>query len=394
MNIFQKKASSAVQATPQSSIRVFFLIRSLGHGGAERQLIELVKGMDKSRFIITVAVFYDDGALGDELKHLPGVEFVSLNKRGRWDFPAFLWRLFLQVHRSQPHIVHGYMGTANELSLLLGKIVGAKVVWGLRVSNLDFSLYDWADAWEFKIGAWLSRFVTLIIVNSHAGLEYHARYGYQSARMHVISNGIDTNRFAPDPAAGQRLRREWNIVADQALIGLVGRLDPQKDHTTFLSAAALLRQEMQNVRFVCVGRGAEEYQQTLQALAGNLGISDSVIWADATNDVRAVYNALDIATSSSAYGEGFSNVIGEAMACGIPCVVTDVGDSGMIVGDASRIVSPARPDALVAAWREILSLPGDCRRDLSAQCRERIRTQFSTQRLVDRTEQLFENIAL
>src|SRR6266511_1095274 len=130
-------------------IRLLFLIRALNTGGAQRQLTELVKGLDKTRFAVTVATFYDGGALRSEIDDLGGVNVLSLHKRDRWDLLPFLWRLICLVREVKPQIVHGYMDVANELGLLMARMVGARAVSGLRASNMDLSRYDWAAAWGF-----------------------------------------------------------------------------------------------------------------------------------------------------------------------------------------------------------------------------------------------------
>lgn len=366
-------------------IRLCFLIRSLDRGGAERQLTELIKGLDRSRFAVTVATFYDGGALRPEIESTEGVQVLSLHKKGRWDALPSLWRLAQIIRQVKPQIVHGYLAVANELALM-GRLAGAKVVWGLRASNVDFSRYDWFSAWSFRIAAWLSRFTDLIVVNSHAGKRHHVAQGYCGTRMLVIHNGFDTARFHPDDEAGRRMRRAWGIGAHERLIGLVGRLDPMKDHPTFLRAAVLLARARQDVRFVCVGDGPVSYRRELQALATELGLGERLVWAGALSDMRAVYNALDIATSSSSFGEGFSNVTGEAMACGVPCVVTDVGDSATIVGNSGQIVPPGAPPALLAAWERLLDLPIEDRAALGRAARERIVDEYSLQQLVCKTE--------
>ena len=373
-------------------IRVFFLIRTLYFGGAERQLVELVKGMDKTRFDITVATFYDGGQLRPELERIEGVKVLSLCKKGRWDIFPFLWRLKRAVRAAQPQVMHGYMGMSNELTLMMGKIAGAKVVWGLRVSNIDFSNYDWLSTWLFRIGAWCSRFADLIIVNSYAGEQHHIGQGYCGARMMVIPNGIDTERFRPDCEARQQMRYEWRVAQNERVIGLVGRLDPMKDHPSFLRAAALLTQKLHDVRFVCVGDGPSPYMRELRGLAEKLDLGARLIWASVRNDMAAVYNAFDLATSASSYGEGFSNAIGEAMACGVPCVVTDVGDSAIIVGNTGQIVPSHCPEALATAWTRLLDLPCEQRAALSKAARERLVREYNVQQLIHKTESMLVSI--
>ena len=152
-----------------------------------------------------------------------------------------------------------------------------------------------------------------------------------------------------DRASGSRLRASWRVPERSLLIGIVARLDPMKDHQTFLRAAAILANSRADARFVCIGAGPERYTSDLKTLAGELGIGDKVIWPGLIlHDMPAAYNALDICCSSSAFGEGTSNAIAEAMACGVPCVVTDVGDSKLIVGDMGILVPPKNPEALSA----------------------------------------------
>jgi glycosyltransferase involved in cell wall biosynthesis len=202
--------------------------------------------------------------------------------------------------------------------------------------------------------------------------------------MIVIHNGIDTERYRPDEAARLRMRAKWGL-RDQVLIGLVGRLDIMKDHPTFLRAAAEIARASRGVRFVCIGAGPEEYRKELEALSMSLGIADQLIWTGELKDMAAAYNALDLLASSS-YGEGFPNVIGEAMACGIPCVATDVGDSALIVGNTGTVVPPKDPLSLARAWQQWLSLGADRRRAQGARARERIESNFNVKRMLARTE--------
>lgn len=375
-------------------IRLLLIIRSLNQGGAERQLVELVRGLDKSRFAVTVATFYDGGKLRPELERFERVKVCSLHKKGRWDILPFLFRLERLVLQLRPHIIYASMGVSNELGLLAGRTVGARVAWGLRASNVDFSRYGWASQWSFRVGAWLSRFADLIIANSYAGKQHQIAQGYHGKRMIVIPNGIDTGRFYPDREGGRRLREEWRIEDGRALIGLVGRLDPMKDHPTFLRAATLLRKERPHVRFVCVGDGPEAYSRELAALAEALDLSEHLIWAGARSgsDMPSVYSALDIACSSSSDGEGTSNAIAEAMACEVPCVVTCVGDAARLVGKSEQIVPPRNPAALSAALQRLLDLPCEQRAAIGKEAREHIVKEYSVTLLASRTESALINL--
>ena len=371
-------------------IKILFLTRSLNRGGSERQLIELVKGMDKSLFSISVVTLYDGGALRPEMEAVEEVRTLSAGKKGRWDIGYFR-RLLRIVKSIRPAIVHGYRGVANESALIAGKRCGAKVVWGLRGSDKNFALYNWLTGLSFRTGAWLSRFADLVIVNSENGKNQYIARGYCPTRMMVIPNGIDVIRFRPDSQAAQKLRDQWGIAQGERLIGLVGRLDPVKDHSTFLKAAALLCKEREDVRFICVGDGPADLTRQLREQATALGLDSRLIWAGASTEMPAVYSALDIATSTST-SEGFPNVIGEAMACETPCVVTDAGDSAAIVGQSEQIVVAGDASSVVAGWNYLLNMTDEERQQVGRAARQRIVEDYSTEQLIKTTQAALSNL--
>lgn len=373
-------------------VRVAFLIRALVYGGAERQLVNLVCGLDRKMFEPVVLVFYGGAPLEGELIR-KGIRVVSLGKKGRWDLWGFLWRLIRVLRELQPDILHSYLVDSNNITALVKPLFPRmRVVWGVRASNMDMAQYDLVARLSFLLSRFLARRADLIVVNSYAGRDYHAARGYPAEKMVVVPNGIDTHRFYPDRALGVHVREEWGVPRDVPLIGLVGRLDPMKGHPTFLRAASLLARKQDYVRFVCVGEGPEAYSRELHSLARELGLDGRLIWANARGDMPGVYNALDIASSSS-YGEGFPNVIGEAMACGVPCVVTDVGDSAWLLDGAGRVVPPGDPQALAEAWTDLLSLPVAERLAMGVAARQRVMEKFSVDNLVDETSRLLRELA-
>jgi glycosyltransferase involved in cell wall biosynthesis len=206
--------------------------------------------------------------------------------------------------------------------------------------------------------------------------------------MMVVPNGIDIDRFKPDHSAGLRVRDEWGIDEKTVSIGLVGRLDPMKDHTTFLQAVKIFDQKECSVRFVCIGDGKEPYKSEIHSLCMTLGLNGSLIWTGVRSDMPAVYSALDIVTSTSSYGEGFSNVIGEAMACGVPCVVTDVGDSAIIVGETGVIVPPEDSQALADGWRRMLKRLNDKSYSIKEIARARIVSHYNSEIFIQKTSRM------
>jgi glycosyltransferase involved in cell wall biosynthesis len=371
-------------------IRVFFLIRSLEIGGAERQLVEIARGLDKNKFAVTVATFYDGGAFRPEMEAIEGVRLMSLGKGGRWDVFPFLRNLWKAVRANPPDVLFGDMSPANELGWVVGRIAGAKVVWAVQSSDVDFSYYGWLPAFLHALGARLSASADLIIANSNAGRRSHEESGYSADRMIVIHNGIDTAAYRPDRQAGARVRARWNVGPEEKLIGLAARLDPMKDHANFLRAAAILAEERPDARFACVGTGPEGYARRLRDLDAALGVG--AIWAGARRDMPAVFSALDLACCSSDSGEGFPNAIAEAMACGVPCVATKVGDLSLLLGGTGVIVPPRDSRALAAGMKEMLerldSNEESCRRS----ARQRIVSEFDVSRLTERTSAALEGL--
>jgi glycosyltransferase involved in cell wall biosynthesis len=285
------------------------------------------------------------------------------------------------VRAERPDVIHGYMGIANELASVFAALQGCQSAWGIRASDKDFSQYDRLAQVSFRLGALFSRFADVIIANSEAGRTYYGSHGYKTGAMHVVPNGIDCNRFKPDESARARVRGEWGFGPGERLVGLVARLDPMKDHENFLRAAARVATRHPEVRFVCVGGGPAKLNDRYRALAGSLGLSDKLLWAGARDDMAAIHNALDIVVLSSAFGEGFPNAIGEAMATGRPCAVTKVGDAELIVGDTGCAVPPSDPSALADAIERLLGLDRAQMESMQKRARQRIIENFSTERL-------------
>ena len=360
--------------------KITFLIRSLEQGGAERQLIVLAAGLAERDWKVTVITFYK-GSFDAELRQ-KGVEVLCAEKQGRWALLGFLRRLLSIIKREDPLILHSYLTVGNIIATLIKLFIPKiKVVWGVRASDMKLENYDWTARATDRLEACLAWIPSLVIVNSKAGQEHLIRRGFPVSKIVVIPNGIDTGRFCPDADARKSIRGEWNISDDEVLVGLIARVDPMKDHPNFLKAAALVSSRFSNVRFVCVGDGEKIYRDRVQALGKCLGLEGRLIWEAGRQDVQAVYNALDIAVSSSVT-EGFSNTICEAMASGVPCVATDVGDSSLIIGKTGAIVPAQDAEFLAEGIIKIIS-EGTL---VSEMIRAEITNNFSVESLVLMTE--------
>lgn len=375
-------------------MRVLFLIRSLEVGGAERQLIVLTGGLRRRGVDVKVLKFYEGGPLEAQLG-AAGVPVRTVGKRGRWDVTRFISRLVAIVREENPDVFHSYLVDANVVAALARPAMprATRVVWGLRDGQRDLTGYDPFIRSMRHVQLALAHVPDLVIANSQAGAEHYRRTGFPADRMRVIPNGIDAVRFHPDPAARARVRAELGLAEGMIAVGLVGRLDPVKDHPTFLAGAALAARARPELRFLCVGDGPAEYGAALAGRAAELGIADRVIFTGNRNDTDAVQAALDVACSCSV-SEGFSNTIAEAMASGVPCVVSDVGDSAMIVADTGHVFRPGDAEGLaegIDALCATVGGPGGAARREAT--RARIVERFGVERLIDRTQAELEALA-
>jgi len=373
-------------------VRILFLARSLVLGGAERQFVGLARGLRRRGHEVAVAVCYAGQAFEEELL-ADGVVIHDLAKGGRWDAIGFLARLARLVRSERPDILHSW-GNANIFAAAVKPFLrSTRVVWGIRTAKSDLRAYDLV----MRLNPWLERrFASLadaVIVNSEAGRRQAVVNGLDDRKMVVIPNGIDCEIFHPDPVGRGITRRDWGIPDGAFLVGMVARLDPVKNHGSFIQAASRVATAAGNARFVLVQDGERPgYRKELERLASDLGLSGKIVWASRGKATSAVYSAFDLAVLSSNPGESFPNVVAEAMACGTPVVTTDTGDAALIVGELGIVVSPGDPAALARAM--LAALDGGRRegRPLPDRLRQRIQDNYSIDVLLGRTERALERV--
>jgi glycosyltransferase involved in cell wall biosynthesis len=368
-------------------ITVLIILSSLDYGGAERQLINLLQGLNKKKFKPIVVTYYCEGKWEEAVKNIPGVVLTSLSMKGRFDlFRMFTKGAFL-IRKYHPHILYGLFGDSCTLAFFLGKLFRKRIIWGLRTTNLNFKEYSVFSRMVYKLNALLSRWVDRIICNSWSSVDYHSSLGYKRRNMVVIPNGIDTSFFRHRFSEGKTLKESWGLPSDACLIGRVGRLDQMKDYNTFLTAAAIVSEHKKGVYFVIVGGGSRRAKAYLLNLSLSLGIADHIIWLGSQENLSPIYSAFTISCSSS-FGESFPNVIAESLACEIPCVATDVGDSVKVLGPGGIIVPPKNPYALAEAFEKMLSLSEKCLRNIGKEGRNYICEKFGIEKMVRDTENI------
>ncbi len=368
--------------------QVIVLIRSLDRGGAERQAAITCLELARRGYQIGLILFYDGGAFKRIIDH-QAIQTWVIRKKGKWDVVTFSIKLLKVVRKSKTEVVIAYLGAAQVFSALLKMVFPElRVIWNIRSSNIDISKYNWTWKAERKLLKLLVKKADKIICNSHAAKSYLVNSGYKANSLVVIQNGIDISHFQPSRGAGREFRRAWKSDRTR-IVGFVARLDSMKGHEVFLKAVVNFVGRRRDTMFVCVGPDKGGKLGALQLTAQRLGVSEHLIWAGECEDMVSVYNALDVNTLCSSFGEGFPNAVAEAMACGVPCVVTDVGDCAYLVGDTGIVVPPNNPVALAQAWEKMLSLDLE---ELGRRARERIVKNFSVERMVDNTVKVFEEV--
>lgn len=317
----------------------------MGVGGAERQLAQLAPLLVKRGHEVEIAVFYSGGAFEAGLAQ-QGIVIHNLAKSGRWDAIAFLRRLIGLVRRRQPDILHGVLPTSNVLAAIVSMVCpGPCLVFGVRSAGMDPSRYDFLSRLSYWAEIKLAHRADSIVCNSHAGRAWAIAAGMPKERCAVVANGIDIGRFRPDTTHRAAIRREWGIADQDLLVVMPARIDPLKGHEPFIRACAQAAGK-RRIRAVCLGDGPEDIRQHYEALAGALNAP--VIFRPNRADMPAVYNAADLVVSASLM-EGSPNILAEAMACEVPCIGTDVGDTARLLNGLGAVVAPGNAEALAEA---------------------------------------------
>lgn len=355
-------------------------------------LYKLLSRMNDNEFDSEVISLTDAGPVADKIRLL-GVPVHALGmKRGKIH-PVALMKLSLLLRKLKPDLVQTWLYHSDLIGGLAAKLAGIKkIFWSIRQSNIDADSNKRSTIWIVKTCAKLSSWLPdKIICCSHAALKSHVALGYTKEKILVIPNGFDLDEFKPDQDARKSVRRELGIDESIFLVGLVARFDPQKDHQNFVQAAELLRKNDSSVHFVLCGDGINTENAQLTQWIKQADLEKSVYLLGTRSDVSFLATAMDVAVSSS-IGEGFPNVIGEAMACGLPCVVTDVGDSALLVGDAGLVVAAKDPEALAAAIDELLQASSEFREELGKKARLRVMNNYSLDSVVKKFEAVYRGV--
>ena len=357
-------------------------------------LYKLLSAVNHKRFEHVVVSLIDKGTtLGERIEEL-GVHVHALGmQHGRLPTATSVWRLAYLVRQLRPDIIQGWMYHGNMAALMVNALspAQAKVIWNIRHTPCDLKQERRLTSLLIRVGTKFSNRPARIIYNSSVSLELHRKLGYASRRGLVLANGFDCEQFKPDAVARYNFRRSLKLDSEAFLIGVVGRYHPIKDHANFLHAAGILERTWPNVHFVLVGCGMDYTNSELVALIRQIGINGKIHLLGERTDVHYITAALDIASSPS-QSEGFPNVIGDAMACEVPCVVTDVGDSAKIVDVTGIVVPPRNPQALADGWARLIEMGAEARYKLGIAARKRIQDNYSLSTISRQYEDLYHKV--
>jgi glycosyltransferase involved in cell wall biosynthesis len=371
-------------------IRILHIITGLSTGGAEMMMLKLTTNMDNSKFENHVVSLTNKGPVGHRLSDA-GIAVTCLNMPRGIPHPTGLYRLWSVIRREKPDIVQTWLYHADLLGLLAARLAGIKnVIWNLRCSYMGDEYDRGMTGFVIKLLARLSRLPAAIVINSKTGLKLHELRGYRPAHWVLLPNGFDPDQYRPDRKARATIRAELGIGDNTPLIGLVARLDPVKGYEDFLKAASKLAAKNPDVHFLLAGNGFVKDNGEIAEILADVSDKQFHLLGE-RKDIPAIMAALDIATCSS-IGEGFPNVVGEAMSSGTICVATDVGDCRYILNDTRSIVPPSDPDKLAEAWQNILSMPASEREKISTAGRQRVIDNFSLSVIVTKYQNLYTEL--
>ena len=371
-------------------MRVLHVITAMGVGGAERMLSKLAAAdalADTEQRVIAmlpggglVAPMRSAGTCVDELDFLGGVPVL----KGALGMARI-------VRGYDPDLVQGWLYHGN-LGAALARAVSRRripLVWGIRQSLSTLEGENFMAHIAIALNRWCSSRPDRVLFNSRTSLLEHRAAGFDTRRADYLPNGFETRRFAPDPAARARWRAEWRAGPETVVFGLLARYHPAKDHAGFLEAAARVHAERPDTRFVLAGTGVDETNPALTDALRKTGLADRVHLLGERHDVADVLAAIDVYVSSSARIEAFSNSVGEAMSCAVPCVVTDIGDSPAVIGDTGLVVPPRNPAALAAAMIDMVDKSPATRAALGERARRRIVDEFDIESVARRYAELY-----
>ena len=375
-------------------IKLTHVITALNVGGAEVMLCRLLEKIDRSRFDCSVICLGPRGVLSERIERA-GIPLTTLAMRGPFSLLGGLWKMSRLFRREKPDAVHTWMYHGDFMGGLAAKLGGnPPVAWAIHHTTHAKGGIKWTTRALTWLLAKLSRRIPRhIFCCSHATQREHTRIGYDGSKMEVIVNGADLQVCQPSHEARTKLRAELGIPDSAPLIGAAGRFHPQKDYPNFFEAALILQQTRPDTHFLLCGKGLTADNPDIAPYLARSPHPERFHLLGLRGDMPAVYPALDLFALAAAFGEGWPLTIGEALACGVPCVSTDLGDCRDLIGDCGEAVPIKDPAALAAAWQRVLSFSPETTAALKLRCRQRIVDHFNIDDVIRQYEAAYTRLA-
>jgi len=376
-------------------IKIVHIITGLTTGGAEMMLYKLLSSMDRKRFDCVVVSMMDKGEVGSRIEAL-GIPVYALRMKGGRPTISAMIRLIRLLRTLKPNLLQGWMYHANLLALIAKIFVTRHppVLWNIRQSLYRLQDEKRLTQLVIRIGRVLSPKACRIIYNSRISALQHEALGYCKDTRILLSNGFDIKRFSPAIDEPYLLRQELGLDENTIIVGVFARYHPMKDHKSFIQAANIIFSQNSKIHFILVGRNVCSSNSVIHELVSTADAKDNLHLLGERADIPELMKSIDIAVTSSAWGEGFPNALGEAMACAIPCVVTDVGDSAWILGsNHGEVVPPKDPQALAKGILKLINMDQQARQALGDSARQRVVDNFSLEKITVQYEDLYENVS-
>lgn len=377
---------------------IVHIITNLSSGGAERMLYKLLAQSKRDPaidFQHVVISMVGKEYIGEQIESL-GVPVHTLGlKRAALPSPRVLGELRRLVQEYQPEILLGWMYHGNLAAWFCSKVLSSRkaaLLFNIRHSVADISHEKPLSRIVIRLGARVANSASALIYNSQTSAKQHAQLGYPPSLEKILPNGFELERYELGSEVRLEFRKELGLTEDDFLIALIGRYHPMKDHTTFIQAARIFSDKNPTAKFVFVGRGTSAENDALCAELNEAKLRERFFLLGERTDVPEILNGVDVLTSCSAWGEGFSNVIGEACAAAKPVVVTDVGDALEIVGEYGKKSEISDPHSLARAWQQLIDMGPDAREELGQRLRTRVSERYSIESITREYSKLFSSL--
>jgi glycosyltransferase involved in cell wall biosynthesis len=372
-------------------MRMVHIITGLNADGAETFLARLLERLPP-RFETSVISLSTIGVIGERLR-ASGVNVATLGMTRRSLAPGPIFRLRDMLKEAKPDIVQTWMYHADLLGGLAARWAGIPaLVWSIRHSNLSVRHNRLRTVMIARACAALSRHVPdRILCCANVARLNHVRLGYADDKMEVLPNGFDLSCFKPAPEMRESVRREFGVPDNAPIIAMIGRFDVQKGHRMLIDAAATLRERRPQIHYLLAGQDVDDSNAALARWLNECTLQSSVSLLGIREDIPRLLAAVDALVLPS-IGEGFPNVVGEAMASAVPCIASNVGDTPFLIGDTGFIVPPGDAGALANAMDRFLSMPERERQSYGVRARQRVVENFEIGAIMRRYVEFYDRI--